>query len=544
MRYGFVLDQDKCIGCHACTVACKEEHNVPLGVFRTYVKYVEKGKFPDTERKFAVIRCNQCDDAPCMTICPTAALFRRDNGIVDFDKDACIGCKACMQACPYDALYIDPATQTAAKCNYCAHRVEKGMEPACVIVCPEQAIITGDLDNPASRISTYVASGKTTVRKPEKGTRPKVHYKGADPATLNPSLTHVLGGQMWAAATEKEATFAAMQVMGRGPGSGVPPPMDMARTVMDTAKERAPWGWKVWAYLWTKSIAAGAMGIAGVAVGCSVPGTDRLMGPIASGIALVFTALTCLLLVLDLKRPERFYLILTRPNWSSWLVWGTLALMAFSGVCALWFVASLAGWTGLMKALAWPAVLFSAGAAGYSAFLFRQARGRDFWLSPLLLVQLLIAAALAGAATLLITQQFLNLFERGYVPEVTLGTRYAFDSHRTYSKGALERVLRTGWLETCLLGSLLAQLVILIAEVVVPHGSADSRRAVRLLTHGACAAPFWGAAVLGGIALPLALVATFRHVVAADLFAAALALAGLLIYEHLWIKVGQSVPLS
>ena len=154
MRYGFVIDQRKCIGCHACTVACKEENRVPLGAFRTWVKYVERGHYPDTRRYFAVLRCNHCDDAPCVTICPTVALYRRPDGIVDFDGDRCIGCKSCMQGCPYDALYIDPATNTAAKCNYCAHRVEVGLEPACVIVCPEQAIISGDLDDPGAPTST------------------------------------------------------------------------------------------------------------------------------------------------------------------------------------------------------------------------------------------------------------------------------------------------------------------------------------------------------------------------------------------------------
>ena len=81
------------------------------------------------------MRCNHCKDAPCVDICPTEALFTREDGIVDFDKDRCIGCKSCMQACPYDALYIDPETSTAAKCNYCAHRVDVGLEPACVNVC-------------------------------------------------------------------------------------------------------------------------------------------------------------------------------------------------------------------------------------------------------------------------------------------------------------------------------------------------------------------------------------------------------------------------
>ncbi len=164
MRYGFVIDQTRCIGCHACTVACKEENRVPLGTSRTWVKYVEKGEFPNTRRHFAVLRCNHCDNAPCVTICPTVALYRRADGIVDFDRDRCIGCKSCMQACPYDALYIDPETQTAAKCHYCAHRVEVGLEPACVIVCPVRAILAGDLDDPARGLRS---NSETWFKPPE-----------------------------------------------------------------------------------------------------------------------------------------------------------------------------------------------------------------------------------------------------------------------------------------------------------------------------------------------------------------------------------------
>ena len=111
-RLGFLLDSDSCIGCHACTIACKSEHDVPLGVNRTWVKYIETGSFPNASRKFSVMRCNQCEDAPCMTICPTNALFRAENGVVDFQDDDCIGCKSCMNACPYDALYINPETNT------------------------------------------------------------------------------------------------------------------------------------------------------------------------------------------------------------------------------------------------------------------------------------------------------------------------------------------------------------------------------------------------------------------------------------------------
>ncbi len=169
-------------------MACKEENQVPLGAFRTWVKYVEKGTFPDTRRYFSVLRCNHCDDAPCVTICPTVALYRRPDGIVDFDGARCIGCKSCMQACPYDALYIDPTTNTAAKCHYCAHRLEVGLEPACVIVCPEQAIIAGDLDDPRTEIARLVAREQVEVRKPEQGTRPKVFYVGADSSALTPPL--------------------------------------------------------------------------------------------------------------------------------------------------------------------------------------------------------------------------------------------------------------------------------------------------------------------------------------------------------------------
>jgi Fe-S-cluster-containing dehydrogenase component len=150
MKYGFVIDNRKCIGCHACTVACKTENHVPLGVNRTWVKYVEKGTFPNTRRVFQVTRCNHCEKPPCVTICPVTAMYQRKDGIVDFNSERCIGCKACMQACPYDSIYIDPDEGTAAKCHFCAHRTEVGLEPACVVVCPEHAIIAGDLSDPTS----------------------------------------------------------------------------------------------------------------------------------------------------------------------------------------------------------------------------------------------------------------------------------------------------------------------------------------------------------------------------------------------------------
>src|SRR3989442_15052817 len=261
-KYAFVIDQRKCIGCHACTVACKAEHNVPIGVNRTWVKYIEKGEFPNTSRHFAVLRCNHCDKAPCIEICPTTSLFRRSDGIVDFDSGRCIGCKSCMQACPYDALYIDPDSNTAAKCNFCAHRVESGLKPACEIVCPTQAIISGDLDDPSSSISRIAALQKVSVRKPEKGTLPKLFYVGVEGDLLHPTRMAPQASYLWGEKMPERESGGAGERERAGPNShGKPTAAGAARIVYDVAHPRA-WGRMIASYLWTKSIAAGVLLVA------------------------------------------------------------------------------------------------------------------------------------------------------------------------------------------------------------------------------------------------------------------------------------------
>jgi Fe-S-cluster-containing dehydrogenase component len=187
-QMAFVLDQRACIGCHACTVACKTENDVELGVFRTWVKHIEQGTWPDVRRYFSVLRCNHCTDAPCVEICPVTALYKREDGIVDFDPERCIGCKACLNGCPYDALYIDPNSDTAGKCNFCAHRVDAGLKPACEIVCPTNAIISGDIGDPDSEVSRLVDTYPAQVRAPEQSTGPNVFYLGAQEAALDPLL--------------------------------------------------------------------------------------------------------------------------------------------------------------------------------------------------------------------------------------------------------------------------------------------------------------------------------------------------------------------
>ena len=326
MRYGFVIDQNRCIGCHACTVACKEEHNIAVGVNRTWVKYIEKGHYPDTRRHFAVLRCNHCDDAPCIEICPTVALFRRRDGIVDFDNERCIGCKSCMQACPYDALYIDPDRNTAAKCNFDASRVEMGYKPACEVVCPTQAILSGDLDDPNSQISRRIAMEKVSVRKPEKGTKPKLFYVGVDGDLLNPTMMEPQSTHFWAEKSPGEDLYALKTSNAERSMPGV------AREVYDVP-HITPWGKKIASYLWTKSIAAGVILLSALLLNMGFEQDALVLNFFSPALALIFLAATMLLLVFDLKRPDRFFYLFTKPNPRSWLVLGGYVLMIF-GVLA------------------------------------------------------------------------------------------------------------------------------------------------------------------------------------------------------------------
>ena len=232
----------------------------------------------------------------------------------------------------------------------------------------------------------------------------------------------------------------------------------------------------------------------------------------APALALLFLTLTTGLLVADLKRPDRFYYILTKGNRTSWLVWGAWILMAYGALSALWL---FSGWTqnlALLKLLAIPVMLLAAASAGYSAFLFGQAEGRDFWQSPLLLPQLLVAALVAGGASLIVLH-------------VALG-------------GAPEKLppLVMGFVL-----SLVAYAVVLLAELFGAHANLDVARAARLITCGGFRASFWLWVVGAGVVVPLLLV-WFGPPAAA--VAALLSLAGLWVYEDLWVKAGQSLPLS
>ena len=536
MNYGFIIDNRKCIGCHACTVACKAEHNVPLGVNRTWVKYIEKGEYPHTRRLFTVTRCNHCADAPCVEICPVTALYTRPDGIVDFNNDRCIGCKACTQACPYDALYIDPNLHTAAKCNYCTHRIETGIEPACVIVCPVHAIISGDIDNPASEIARLLASEPVQVRKPEKNTRPKLYYIGADQAGLTPTLAPGDSDYMWSSQSGavghglKEAheagafittllkqpeTLVAASELSHGPADypAIETEIEKAKRVYDVPSEGVMWGWQVAAYIWTKAIAAGAVLVPFFAAGLGFGNETSVAALTAVIIAMVFLGLTGVLLAIDLDRPERFFYVLIRPQWRSWLTRGAYIITGYAVLIGLWAIADILDAFSLRDLLHWPILLFAALTAIYTGFLFSQAKGRDFWQNPAFVLQLLAHAFIAGSAVLMLIS--------------LIATSIGFD------RPLLIRMF---------LGSLSISALILAIELSTSDATADAEQTKRIVTRGAFARLFWIGVAGVGLALPLLLASSGSATLSAA--ASVLALLGLFFYAHIWVRAPQLVALS
>jgi len=497
---------------------------VPLGVNRTWVKYIEKGAWPDTKRFFSVMRCNHCTDAPCVSICPTTALFKRDDGIVDFDTGRCIGCKSCMQACPYDALYIDPHQHTAQKCNYCVHRVEVGLEPACVVVCPEQAIVAGDLDDPATRIAQLVAAEQTFVRSPEQGTKPNLFYKGVDQASLDPLGAKVYSdGFIWRDTPDPAPAWLGVDLTpgiatgAEGPEIVYTNDNSPPRVVYNT-DHPMPWGWRVSSYFLTKGIAAGIAIVAALALLAGAGAESAWMrwgSPLVAGLFLLVTGV---LLVWDLKRPDRFYFLITRGNPGSWLVRGAYILGAYAAVLGVWFVAGLASADAVVTGAVWVAAPLGLATAIYTAFLFGQAEARDLWQSPMLLWHMAAGAVAVGGGTGLVADWFFQLS----------GT-----AHTTFA-----------W---ALVGGSAALGSIALAELTSKHATRNIAEAAHHLTRGAFARRWW----LGGQALGVAVPIVVGALVLADVdaqwlggLAGLAAMAGIWFSDDAFVKAGQSVPLS
>lgn len=508
-RWAKVIDQTRCIGCHACTTACKSENEVPVGVTRTYVKHVDVGTFPQARRAHQVTRCNQCAHAPCVTACPTSAMFKRPDGIVDFDKSACIGCKACMAACPYDAIFINPEDHSAEKCNFCAHRIDMGLEPACVVVCPVEAILVGDMNDASSRVGSIVNREPVNVRRPEKETLPKLFYKGAHQATLDPLAARRPDGGlfMWSEQQERADTVVSGSPVYNNTSAAALLSYDVAHTI--------PWDWRVSLYTWTKSIAAGVYLVYGLFIAYWAirypmssepwPGTESILWrwctPVISGF---FLAVTGGLLIWDLEHPTRFYMIFTRPQWRSWLVKGAFVIAGYTLVLGLHFLANFAGGIRLQNWLLLPGLPLAALTAVYTAYLFAQAKARDLWQSPLLPPHLFVQSLLAGSATLI---AFALWLEPATIPALA-------------------------WV---LFASSLAHLLMVWGEVSLTHPTAHASLATWEMTRGRYSVYFRAGLVLSLVGLlapwlgPLAVVP---------------ALVGLLLHEHAYVQSGQSVPLA
>jgi len=557
-QYGFIIDNRKCIGCHACSVACKSENEVPLGVNRTWVKYVETGAFPDARRHFQVTRCNHCANPPCVRICPTEAMYQRDDGIVEFDNSICIGCKACMQACPYDAIYIDPETDTAAKCHYCAHRTEIGLEPACVVVCPEHAIIAGDMNDPGSEISRLLAREQVTVRKPEQGTAPKLFYIDGNDVALHPTATpRTPETFLWADVIPlhettgggERSTAANGRGAGHNPGregatgraspqpQGTPwdGPIQFGARMADhmvqvsyNAQHKIPWHWPVPAYLVTKGIGAGIFMLLSLGYGLRLFSWDSVTALVSGFLSLLFIGVTTGLLVYDLERPERFLYILLRPQWRSWLARGAVLLIGYSVVAGVWWLFELGAYLYdydvplLRDLLLWLGLPFAIGAAVYTAYLFAQAEGRDLWQSPLLPFHLVVQALMAGSGAFLVVGLFLD------------------------TPGSLYRLAALVFL-----GALVIDLfVTLVGEFSIPHASEVAARAAHEISHGHYRNYFWWGSIVVGHAAPLALVLVAALNVPAEAASLALATAGLLaiaglyFFEYAFVMAPQEMPNS
>lgn len=561
LNFGFVIDNRKCIGCHACSTACKSENEVPLGVYRTWVKYVETGRYPDNRRHFQVTRCNHCANPPCVRICPTQAMYQRADGIVEFDNSVCIGCKACMQACPYDAIYIDPESNTAAKCHYCAHRTDIGLEPACVVVCPEHAIIAGDMNDPHSEISRVLASHEVTVRKPEQGTAPKLFYIEGNDVVLHPTATertpetfmwadviplhHKTNGHGFAGPPDYAPAYAPAYAPSPTTHSNGTPirkpqtqgqpyngPIQLGSSVAGhmvqvgyNAQHKIPWHWPVPAYLVTKGLASGlfmVLSLGWLFNWFAFEGVTAVVGSLTS---VIFMLLTTGLLVYDLEKPERFLYIIIRPQWHSWLTRGAVFLMGFSTLAGLWWLFELGSYLFHYDAPVLRTIFMvtgfplAMGVAVYTAFLFAQAEGRDLWQSALLPFHLLVQAFMVGSAALLILSPFI-------APPTTLLNivTYIF-----------------------MVALMVDMFITLAGEFGIPHASEVAAKAAHEISHGRYRMHFWWGSLGLGHVLPLLLMLTALFLVNSPLLGAVAgvgSVVGLYLYEYAFVMAPQEIPNS
>ncbi|MFN8383441.1 MAG: 4Fe-4S dicluster domain-containing protein [Anaerolineales bacterium] len=543
-NYGFLIDQAKCIGCHACSTACKSENQVPIGVNRTWVKYVETGAYPDVRRHFQVTRCNHCSNPPCVRICPVTAMYQRDDGIVEFDPSICIGCKSCMQACPYDSIYLDPETNTAAKCTFCAHRLDVGLEPACVVVCPEHAILAGDLNDPASEISRKLVTSKVTVRKPEQGTGPKLFYINGNDWSLHPSAAQTGDSFMWADRITEQNVSAyehgaiALPVLTSKSGTPIRTPQEQGRPMNGpiqiggrvaeqmvqtayNAQHKIQWHWELPLYIVTKNIAGGLFMLLSLGSMFNIFSFDSSTFLATGFTAIVFMFITTILLIKDLSQPKRFLNILLRPQWKSWVARGAYIIVTFTAVAGLWWLLEAgafwdilpAGFVASIRPVAsWIVFPFALGVVIYTAFLLGQAEGRDMWQSNLLPFQLFAQSMMVASGVFFVLNPFVN-----FPTDLTELLTVLFPA------------------------SIAVNLLMTFAGKLNSFPTDTAMLASREMTHGKFRNHYW----LGGIALghviPLVLMIAFTPALPVAVLAT---LIGLFFYEYAFVMAPQYIPNS
>ena len=398
-----------------------------------------------------------------------------------------------------NAIYIDPDTLTAAKCNYCTHRVDQGYEPACVVVCPVEAIVSGDLDDPSSRIAQLERTLAVQYPKVEKGTNPKLFYIGGETAAMDPAAAPPASEYLWSAsAGVTRSTLAAAEAEAEEQAT-------RARRVYDVNPKGTPWGMMVSAYITTKAISVGVVVVGFLSAALSV---DQ---PVLSGrsafLSLSFLAITGALLVADLKQPKRFLYVLLRPQFKSWLVRGAYLILMFSILVPLTWLLSA---TSVSRSTTLIIGGFTAAVgmcvACYTALLLAQAKERDYWQNPLLVISMGADALVAGTT----------------VSVLAGACVLPWDTHACL--GAAAAVLG----------------VLLGVEFATVHQTKNAAQAARMILKGRYRRDFWGGVVLLGIIAPGIIAWGGGSVTLASL----LLLLGIAMKGHLLIQAPQQVPLS
>lgn len=448
-----------------------------------------------------------------------------------------------MQACPYDSIYLDPETNTAAKCTFCAHRIDVGLEPACVVVCPEHAILAGDLNDPASEISRKLSIAQATVRKPEQGTGPKLFYINGNDWSLHPSAAQAHDSFMWAdkiteqtvspyelpvfpASTmkSKSGTFIRTpQEQGRPLNGPIQIGGRVAEHMVQTAynaQHKIQWHWELPSYLVTKNIAGGLFMLLSLGSMLNLFKFDSTTFLITGFMAMVFMLITTILLIKDLSQPTRFLNILIRPQWKSWVARGAYIMIAFTVLAGLWWLMEGGAYLGMIPTdlaasirplAAWITFPFAFGVVVYSAFLLGQAEGRDMWQHPLLPFQLLSQSIMVGSGAFLALNSFMHL-----TPDTLEFLRIVFPV------------------------SLLINLIFTLAPKATSFASEVALLASREMTHGRFRNHFWWGGIALGHIVPLLLWFFLPFA-----FPVALAVTvGLFFYEYAFVMAPQYIPNS